>query len=179
MQVLSLSRSTSLETRLLRRELLALLEVREFSDEGRFQNPSASLKFPQLICNYCTRTRDLDLCRDGYILPEDDTKGSRNSTQAWSCPSCHAEYDRLALEERLVGQVQGLVVEWQSQDLKCEKCGNIKISELMEHCSCSGNWTATVDRGRIEMKLNVLHSVAEFYGLKMLTGVTGAVLAQM
>ncbi|EER23247.1 DNA polymerase epsilon, catalytic subunit A, putative [Coccidioides posadasii C735 delta SOWgp] len=171
--VLSLSKHTSLEVRILRRELLALFDIKEFSDAGKFENPSASLKLPQLICNHCTMSRDLDLCRDGDLLPEE---GGSAASKAWCCLYCGTEYDRLALEERMIGEVQGIVVEWQTQDLKCEKCGGLMVNPLMEHCSCGGRWTTMLDRRAAERKVRIFKSVAEFYGLKMLTIVTNGVL---
>ncbi|KAJ5174824.1 DNA polymerase epsilon catalytic subunit A [Penicillium canariense] len=178
MQVLSLSKTTTLESRLLRRELLALFEVREFSKEGRFENPSASLKLPELTCNACCLIRDLDLCRDEDVLPEPGTDNSKGP-KPWRCPFCQTEYDRLAQEEILIGQVHGLVVEWQTQDLKCSKCSTLKVSEFMEHCSCSGKWTSTVDLKETEKKLRVFQSVAKFHSLQLLETVVEGVLAQL
>ncbi|BCS03390.1 DNA polymerase epsilon catalytic subunit POL2 [Aspergillus luchuensis] len=179
MQVLSLSKMTTMETRLLRRELLALFEVREFSKEGRFENPGASLKIPELTCGSCCLIRDLDLCRDEDVLPEPGVDAGKTSTKPWRCPFCQTEYDRLAQEEILIGQIQGYIVGWQTQDLKCSKCGTLKVSDFMEHCSCSGVWVETMDRKEIERKLQVLNSVAKFHGLKLLESVVGEVLAQM
>ena len=176
-QILSLSKPTALETRLLRHDLLDLFEVKEFSKEARFENPSASLKFPQLICDNCTMARDLDLCRDADILPEFIPIGYDTSKQPWCCKTCGTEFSRLALEERLIGQVHGHIVEWQSQDLKCAKCGGLKISDFMEHCPCSGNWVGTVDRIAVVKKLQVMESVSRFYGLRMLQSVVNRVLA--
>lgn len=175
MQILSLSKLTTLETRLLRRELLALFEVREFSKEGRFENPSGSLKLPELTCSSCCLIRDLDLCRDEDVLPDPESDGNKTA-KPWRCSFCHTEYDRLAQEEILIGQVQCLVVMWQVQDLKCSKCGSLKVSDFMEHCSCSGVWVETMDRKEVEKKLRVLASVAKFYGLKLLEGVVDEVL---
>ncbi|KAK0701351.1 hypothetical protein B0T21DRAFT_115811, partial [Apiosordaria backusii] len=101
MQVLSLDKNITLEARLLRKELLALFDVREFSKEGAFQNPSESLKISQLSCDNCTMTRDLDLCRDEDLMPSPEDEGSGN--KRWACLYCEAEYDRNAIEERLVG----------------------------------------------------------------------------
>ena len=175
MQVLSLSKTTTLETRLLRRELLALFDVREFSKEGRFENPSASLKLPELTCSACCLIRDLDLCRDEDVLPQIGSDG-RRITKPWRCPFCHTEYDRLAQEEILIGQVHGLIVAWQTQDLKCAKCGSLKISDFMEHCSCSGEWVVTIQQKEVVKKLRVLVSAAKFHGLKLLEGVAEEVL---
>ncbi|EED20302.1 DNA polymerase epsilon, catalytic subunit A/POL2, putative [Talaromyces stipitatus ATCC 10500] len=179
MQVLSLSKTTTLETRLLRRELLALFEVREFSKEGRFENPSASLKLPELTCSACCLIRDLDLCRDEDILPDLGSDGKKTAPKAWRCPFCQTEYDRLAQEERLVGEVHGMIVSWQAQDLKCSKCNSLKVNAFMEHCSCSGKWTTTLDRNEIQKKLRVMLSVAKFHDLKLLEGVSEEVLQRM
>ncbi|KAI7977288.1 hypothetical protein EIK77_004704 [Talaromyces pinophilus] len=179
MQVLSLSKTTTLETRILRRELLALFEVREFSKEGRFENPSASLKLSELTCSACCLIRDLDLCRDEDILPDPDTDGKKTAPKAWRCPFCQTEYDRLAQEERLVGEVHGMIVSWQAQDLKCSKCNSLKVSAFMEHCSCSGKWTTTLDRNEIQKKLRVMLSVAKYHDLKLLEGVSEEVLQRM
>lgn len=178
MQILSLSKITTLETRLLRRELLALFEVREFSKEGRFENPSASLKLPEMTCNSCCLIRDLDLCRDEDVLPDPDSDPSKG-TKSWRCPFCQTEYDRLAQEEILIGQVQGLIVGWQTQDLKCSKCGGLQINEYMEHCSCSGAWVESMGRVEVVKKLHVLDSVAKFHGLKLLENVLEDVLGRV
>jgi DNA polymerase epsilon subunit 1 len=179
MQVLSLSKTTTLESRLLRRELLAMFEVREFSKEGRFENPAASLKLPEVTCGACCLIRDLDLCRDEDVLPDVGSDTSKAVTKPWRCPFCQTEYDRLAQEELLIGQVQGLVVGWQTQDLKCSKCGGLKISDFMEHCSCSGTWVETMNRADIEKRLRVLESVAKFHNLKLLESVVEGVLQQV
>ncbi|CRG85659.1 DNA polymerase epsilon subunit 1 [Talaromyces islandicus] len=179
MQILSLSKTTTLETRLLRRELLALFEVREFSKEGRFENPSASLKLAELTCSGCCLIRDLDLCRDEDILPDASVDGGKGALKTWKCPFCQTEYDRLAQEEKLIGEIHGMVVAWQAQDLKCSKCSKLKVSVLMEHCSCSGEWTATLKRDEMIKNLHVMSSVAKFHDLKLLEGVAEDVLKQI
>lgn len=178
-QVLSLSKYTLLEVRILRRDILTMFDIREFSDEGRFENPAPSLKISHVICNHCTMSRDLDLCRDGDILPDEDAENNGTPSRPWCCLYCNTEYDKLALEERMIGEVEGLVVEWQTQDLKCMKCKGMNVSEFMEHCPCSGSWVGTMDRRAVGKKLKVFKSVAEFYGLHMLTTVTNGVLELM
>ncbi|KAN0070053.1 protein of unknown function (DUF1744) domain containing protein [Elaphomyces granulatus] len=176
-QVLGLSKETALETHLLRRELLGLFDVREFSKEGRFENPSASLKLPELSCSACCLIRDLDLCRDEDVLPGSELAASTTGPRAWRCLYCETEYDRLPQEETLIGQIHGVIVAWQTQDLKCSKCGGLQINEFMEHCSCSGIWAETLDRREMEKKLRVMASAAKFHGLKLLAGVADDVLS--
>lgn len=163
MQILSLDKNITLEARLLRKELLALFEVREFSKEGGFSNPSESLKLLQVSCDSCTMARDLDLCRDEDLCGGD--------AQAWQCGFCQAELDKIAIEERLLGIVESWTVEWATQDLKCERCGALRVNDFMEHCTCSGGWKCVVDRGEVTKKLRVMERVAKFYGLRMLRDV--------
>ncbi|KAL2752065.1 hypothetical protein ACRALDRAFT_1052995 [Sodiomyces alcalophilus JCM 7366] len=179
MQVLSLDKNITLEARLLRKELLAMFEVREFSKTATFQNPSASLKLPQLSCESCTMARDVDFCRDADMLPDDAAGGAREAaeTRPWRCGFCEAEHDRVAIEERLVAQVEGFVVEWTTQDLKCAKCGALRLNEFMEHCVCSGSWVESVRREEIVRRLAVYGNVARFYGLRMLREVVDGLKA--
>jgi DNA polymerase epsilon subunit 1 len=173
MQILSLDKNITLEARLLRKELLAMFDVREFSKNGAFANPSESLKLPQLSCDSCTMARDLDFCRDEALLPDPGHQDSAGSGGAkpWRCGFCEGEFDRSALEERLIGEVEAYVVEWTTQDLKCVKCGALRLNDFMEHCTCSGGWVESVKREDIVKRLKVYGSVARFYGLRMLSNV--------
>jgi len=62
--VLSLDKSVEYSVRVLKRNLLELIHVREFSDEAKFKNPCTSFKLGQVICEYCNYCRDIDLCRE-------------------------------------------------------------------------------------------------------------------
>ncbi|RFU26627.1 hypothetical protein B7463_g9716, partial [Scytalidium lignicola] len=179
MQVLSLDKNITLEARLLRKELLAMFEVREFSQEAYFQNPSESLKISQMICDNCTMARDLDLCRDEDLIPDLDPDGKPldSSTRPWKCSFCDSEYKRLDIEERMIASVEGIIVEWNTQDLKCSKCKTVRVNDFMEHCSCSGEWGGDVNREDVVRRLKVYRNVARFYGLRMLDDVTEGVFA--
>ncbi|KAF2122520.1 hypothetical protein BDV96DRAFT_482096 [Lophiotrema nucula] len=172
MQVFSLDRAITLEARMLRKDLLNLFDIREFSAEGSFQNPSATLFVRGVICDECTSSRDLDLCRDSSLLPPSNTGASEpQPLPKWKCDNCNSPYDKLRIEEQLVSDVQKLVVEWCTQDLKCGKCSRLRSNEFMEHCACAGEWVGTKQRGDVKKKLNVYGNVAGFYELKMLEGV--------
>jgi len=172
MQVLSLDRAISLEARALRKELLNLFDIREFSAEASFTNPSAALVVRGVICNDCTSSRDLDLCRDSsllpVILPDSD---AAPVLPKWKCDNCESTYDKRRIEEQLVGEVQKMVLEWCTQDLKCGKCKRLRSNEFMEHCACAGEWVATKNKQEIKRKMNVYGNVARFYTLGMLEAV--------
>jgi DNA polymerase epsilon subunit 1 len=181
MQVLSLDRAISLEARLLRKDLLNLFEIREFSADASFTNPSAALVVRGLICDECTSSRDLDLCRDASLLPP--VLPTSATTDApplpkWKCdnPACEAPYNKLRIEEQLVCEVQKLLLEWCTQDLKCAKCARLRSNEFMEHCACAGEWVGTKDRAVVRKRLGVYASVASFYELRMLEAVVGECL---
>ncbi len=178
MHVFSLDKTITLEARYLRKELLAFFEIKEFSPQARFENPSSSLKLEQLICDHCTMTRDLDLCRDEDVLP-DTSNNTTTTTKAWACTTCGHEYDRLAIEERLIGRVQKVLVEWQTQDLKCGKCRRVRVNDFMEHCGCSGEWVGSGGKEEVRGRLMVMERVAGFYGLRMLGGVVKDVLGRL
>ncbi|SZF01166.1 unnamed protein product [Blumeria hordei] len=171
MQVLSLDKNINMEVRLLRKELLSLFEIREFSAEARFENPSETFKMSQLICDNCTMSRDIDFCRD-----EDLILASTGELLAWSCSFCNQEYNRLSIEESLISMVQGMFSEWCGQDLKCIKCSSIRLNDFTEHCACSGSWSTTLNRDEIIRKLKVLSNVAKTYHLTMLGQVVGEIL---
>lgn len=169
MQVLSLDKNITLEARLLRKELLALFEVREFSKEGTFANPSESLKLTQVSCDSCTMARDLDFCRDEDLLR---SGGSSDANQVpWQCAFCGAEYDRVGIEERLLAMVESWTVEWSTQDLKCGRCGALRLNDFMEHCTCSGEWTEVASGAEMTKKMAIMKRLAKYYGLRMLSDV--------
>ncbi|KAI2616907.1 DUF1744-domain-containing protein [Hypomontagnella submonticulosa] len=185
MQVLSLDKNITMEARLLRKELLSLFDVREFSKDGAFANPSESLKVTQWSCPECTLSRDWDLCRDESLLPDLSTFSADNESEirkaaaakAWRCPFCDAELEKLRIEEKLLADVQALVVEWATQDLKCERCGSVRLNDLMEHCTCSGPWAESVKRNDVVKRLGVYQGVAKWFGLRMLESLVAEVVS--
>ncbi|RDW77291.1 DNA polymerase epsilon [Coleophoma cylindrospora] len=160
MQVLSLDKNITLEARLLRKELLALFEVREFSKEAYFNNPSTSLKIPQIICDNCTMARDFDLCRDEDLIPDIDAVTGQKQDRPWKCTFCDAEFNRLEIEERCIGAINGIVTEWATQDL-------------------NGEWKGALDRENVMGRLKVYRSVARFYALRMLEDVIEGVFDEL
>ncbi|KAK9328195.1 hypothetical protein V1520DRAFT_346727 [Lipomyces starkeyi] len=160
--VFGLAQDLSLEVRMMRRDLLSLFEVREFSDVGIFKNPSTSLKISQ-ICRSCGFEADLDFCRDESLMPTEAEK-----YRLWNCKHCGQEYDRLAIEERMISNVQTLITKYQTQDLRCSKCKQVRADNLSEHCSCSGAWELTMSADDIRKKFDVYRRIGQLYGLRML-----------
>lgn len=177
--VFGLAKEINLEARVLRKELLAMFDVKEFSKEGIFENPSESLKFPQVVCHNCTMARDMDLCKDEDLMPESTGDGGQSRERAWKCLFCGSEFNRLAFEEKMIGQLQQVITAYNAQDLKCGKCKQLKANDFLEHCPCSGAWVLTMEKEPLVKRLNVYRSVAEFYSFRMLLNVVEETIGGM
>lgn len=63
-KVLALDANIEEDAHKLRRNLLRLVGVGEFSDEALWNEACPSIVLPEVICKLCNQCRDLDLCRD-------------------------------------------------------------------------------------------------------------------
>lgn len=167
-QVLSLDKTITLEARLLRKDLLSLFEIREFSAEGAFSNPSSTLLIRGLSCPECCVPRDVDLCRDSSIISATTGAEAAEVVLNVTCTNCAHPFPRLLIEEMLLAEVQKIVLQWTTQDLKCGKCSRIRVNEFMEHCSCAGVWVGTIKKEDVVGRLRVFKAVSAFFGLRML-----------
>ena len=66
-QVLSLDQHVEAEVTKLRRDLLKLIGVGEFSAEAEWVDPCVSHVLPEVICKACNHCRDVDLCQDSHV----------------------------------------------------------------------------------------------------------------
>lgn len=66
-QVLSLDANIVNQVNKLKRDLLRLVDVGEFSEDAQFHDPCKSYVLPEVICHHCNFCRDLDLCKDPAV----------------------------------------------------------------------------------------------------------------
>ncbi|KAG0052419.1 DNA polymerase epsilon catalytic subunit [Gryganskiella cystojenkinii] len=175
--VFSIDTSVEREVRVLRKNLLDLIEVREFSSESLFVNPCESFVLRGVICSYCNYCQDLDFCRDPHLLPKIKKDTGKMVLGTWRCQECKEEYDRDAIEESMVAIVERMVDQYQMQDLKCVKCRRVKADHLGEWCECSGRFVTVMGRNDYLRKMRVFENIAEFYGLVLLKEVVTWILA--
>ncbi|OWZ18951.1 DNA polymerase epsilon catalytic subunit [Phytophthora megakarya] len=146
--VFLLEPSVEMQVGKMRRTLLKLLRMSEFSVESQFRNPSLSFTVQDVICLCCNLCRSVDLCRDPQLFKsralhsEEDDEGDEDAEarSAWHCPRCFALYDKTAFEMRLVEKVQAQSVAYQLQDLYCRKCHLPAEHKMREYCPCSGTY---------------------------------------
>lgn len=67
LQVLSLDTNIVNQVNKLKRDLLRLVDVGEFSEDAQFCDPCKSYILPEVICHHCNFCRDLDLCKDPAV----------------------------------------------------------------------------------------------------------------
>lgn len=153
--IFSLSKKRNLEARMLRRDMLAILDIKEFAKEAVFRNPSASLKVPGILCKYCNHIKDLDFCRDDVH-------------ELWECEKCGKAYNKAELEQELIISLNNLLTNYFIQDLKCDKCHKIKDDDMSEYCDCSGLWVETMSKSKVLDDAKIYENVSNYYDLKLL-----------
>ncbi|ORX34724.1 hypothetical protein BD324DRAFT_652983 [Kockovaella imperatae] len=169
-EVLSLDTEHSIDVQILRRNLLDLLGVREFSTEAAFKNPCDTISVPMVICSRCNAIRDVDLCRDPDRLPSVDPVSGETippSRKSWVCHKCDSEYDRFQIERPLIDMISRMVTSFQTQDLVCLKCNLSKDDNLAPTCQCGGSFKPSLNRGEMRNKLRMIKSVTDYHELHM------------
>ncbi|KAK2845413.1 hypothetical protein Q7C36_010267 [Tachysurus vachellii] len=161
-QVLSLDANIVNQVNKLKRDLLRLVDVGEFSEEAQFRDPCNSYVLPEVICHQCNFCRDLDLCKDpsvaqdGSVLPQ------------WFCSNCQAQYDTESIEMALVEALQKKLMSYTLQDLECAKCRGVKESNMPLYCSCAGDFKLTFSTKSFTEQVDVFRSIAAHYNMNFL-----------
>lgn len=156
-QVLSLDSNITNQVNKLKRDLLRLIDVGEFSDDAQFRDPCRSYILPEIICKSCNFCRDLDLCKDpslsqdGSVLPQ------------WVCSNCQAEYDTDSIEMALVEALQKKMMAFMLQDLMCLKCKGVKEANMPVYCSCAGDFSLTISMKALMEQVNAFRNIAQHY----------------
>ena len=87
-----------LQVAAIRRQLLTMLHVREFSEEAEWVDPCCPLVLPAVACSECFAVGALDVAR------------AATQPRAWHCGACGAPYATPALEAALMERLQAAVV---------------------------------------------------------------------
>ncbi|OWK53601.1 DNA polymerase epsilon catalytic subunit A [Lonchura striata] len=161
-KVLSLDTNITNQVNKLRRDLLRLIEVGEFSEAAQFRDPCRSYVLPEVICRNCNFCRDLDLCKDPALSQD------RLVLPGWLCPNCHVQYDTDAIEMALVEALQKKLMAFVLQDLVCKKCHGVKERHMPVYCSCAGDFALTISSQVFMDHVSVFRNIARHYGMAYL-----------
>ncbi|MFT7808498.1 DNA polymerase epsilon catalytic subunit A isoform X1 [Arapaima gigas] len=161
-QVLSLDTSITNQVNKLKRDLLRLVDVGEFSEEAQFRDPCNSYVLPEVICRHCNFCRDLDLCKDPSVAPDGSV------LPQWFCSNCQAQYETESIEMTLVGAFQKKLMAYNLQDLVCVKCQGVKGANMPTYCSCAGDFALTFSTKRFSEQIRVFRNIATHYSMQFL-----------
>ena len=152
----------------MRRQLLALLHIKEFALDARFVDPCKSIVLRDVVCTNCGAVADVDVCREAASATDGD---------AWRCQTCSTEFDCNDIEQRLLARAAAAVQAFQVQDLKCSRCGAVSTGGMAGQCGeCGDALVASVTPAALHGELNLLRSVARFHGLQLLNETVSAQL---
>ncbi|KAA0145618.1 hypothetical protein FNF28_07844 [Cafeteria roenbergensis] len=167
--ILSLDGSVSEEAGTLRKSVLRMLGVPDFSPEAVWRDPCLTYVLPDVVCESCKETRDLDVCRDQWTREptEDEARaGVRGST--WFCPRCNTDYDRDEVEMALVDTLQQRSAAYQLQDLYCAKSRAIRTDRLSDVSESSAPWVNAEPPEKFHERVRVFSRIAEQHGMDWL-----------
>ncbi|KAM9360448.1 DNA polymerase epsilon catalytic subunit A [Symphorus nematophorus] len=161
-QVLSLDANIVNQVNKLKRDLLRLVDVGEFSEDAQFRDPCNSYILPEVICHHCNFCRDLDLCKDPSVAQD----GSVLSQ--WFCSNCQAQYETDSIEMALVEALQKKLMSYTLQDLMCTKCKGVKEANMPLYCKCAGDFDLTFPAKSFSEQIIVFRNIASHYNMSFL-----------
>ncbi|KAK7073292.1 hypothetical protein SK128_028068 [Halocaridina rubra] len=160
-KVLSLDPNVAEQVHKLRRDLLKLINIGEFSPEADWTDPCISFMLPEVICQACNHCRNIDLCKDPHQVVE-------NGVRVWMCPVCNTKYVSSDIEHQLLGMIHNSSVAYVLQDLQCDRCSEIKQPNMTQYCSCGGRYKTLLKPGDFSKKLCILSKIANCYCMPLL-----------
>ncbi|WWC85914.1 DNA polymerase epsilon catalytic subunit A [Kwoniella dendrophila CBS 6074] len=202
LEIFSLSNSNHLiEIQILRKNLLDLIGIKEFSKQAQFKNPcgggisssssnsssgggagvgnNGSLEIQSIICKKCNSIRNLDLCRDPDRLPIYDPIDQvmlPPLKKSWVCHKCDSEYDKFQIEQPLIETITKIQTSYQTQDIICMKCNSSKSDNLAATCHCGGSFKSSLNKNELKMRLKMIQSVSQYHELPLVASYVEEVL---
>ncbi|XP_073950246.1 DNA polymerase epsilon catalytic subunit 1 [Choristoneura fumiferana] len=159
-KVIALNPALDEQITLLRRNLLRLLGVGEFSAAAEWHDPCATCVLSEVICKVCNLCRDLDLCRETNVNTDGDVP-------VCVC-QCGAPYDSQELEWRLTEAMNRRAMAYTLQDLICARCHQVKRDNLSTVCDCAGDFSLLMPVKEVLTQLETFKSIAEYYKMPLL-----------
>ncbi|CAK1550449.1 unnamed protein product [Leptosia nina] len=161
-KVFSLDEALEDKVTLLRRNLLRLIGVGEFSPLAEWREASASCVLCEVICKVCNHCRDLDLCLDTH-------RSVHAEVPVCLCPTCGTAYENQELEWRLIEILNRRAMSYTLQDLICSRCHQVKRENLSVVCDCAGEFTLMVPVKEIKEQLATFKTIADYYQMPLLS----------
>lgn len=135
----------------MRKQLLALLHVREFATEAAFVDPCRPLVLPAVPCTVCFAVAPLDVTRS-------------HCDAGWRCGACSAPRPAADIEARLHERLRAAVAGGTLCDLRCRRCRALSRGGAERQCpDCGGELEFAGDSGDVRMCATVVGSIARHH----------------
>ncbi|XP_059611898.1 DNA polymerase epsilon catalytic subunit 1 [Phlebotomus argentipes] len=160
-KILSVADHITPEVDSLHRNLLKLIGVGEFSDVATWKDSSNQITLMEVICKACNHCRDLNLHNDPH-------RALKDGVPVWLCSQCFGCYNTDEIEGMLLEIVQRKLMSYTLQDVKCVNCKQIKKSNMMATCECTGAFTNLLPREELQRDLKSFLEVSQVYRMTLL-----------
>lgn len=153
----------------LRKNMLRLVGLGEFSDKAVWQEKGKSYILSEVICQACNHCRDLDLLKDKH-------RAMKDGIPVWLCAQCSVSYDTEDIESRLIDVLNRKLMSYTLQDLQCTRCKEIKQDNMMKYCQCAGNYKTLIHPSEVQKLFKTFNYVADNYSMVLLKEYTDTLL---
>lgn len=168
-KVLEVDESVADELDSLRKNMLKLVGVGEFSDKAIWKEKGKSYILTEIICQACNHCRDLDLLKDKH-------RALKDGCPVWLCAQCYVNYDTEEIEKRLIDSLNRKLMSYNLQDLQCMRCKEIKQDNIMQYCQCAGSYTTLIKPNEIQSLIKTFNHVADNYSMVLLKEYTDTLI---
>lgn len=145
----------------LRKNMLRLISVGEFSEKAEWKEVTKSYILTEMICQACNLCRDIDLMKDKH-------RAMKDGNQVWLCSECYVNYDTEEIEKRLIDVLNRKLMSYTLQDLQCIRCQGVKQDNVMEYCSCAGKYKTLIQPEEVQNLVKTFNLVADDYSMILL-----------
>lgn len=168
-KILTVDPSVTDELDALRKNMLRLVGLGEFSEKAIWKETEKSYILTEMICQACNHCRDVDLLKDKHRVMKD-------GSPVWLCAQCYVSYDTEEIEKRLIDSLNRKFMSYTLQDLQCVRCQEIKQDNIMAYCSCAGSYKTLIQPEEIKSLVKTFNVVADDYSMVLLKEYTDSLL---
>lgn len=157
------------ELNALRKNMLQLVGLGEFSDKAVWTDKEKSFILTEMICQACNHCRDVDLLKDKH-------RALKDGCPVWLCAQCCVNYDTEEIERRLIDALNRKLMSYNLQDLQCDRCKEIKQDNIMQYCQCAGRYSCLIKPSEIQALIHTFNNVADSYSMVLLKEYTDTLI---
>ena len=168
-KILEIDPTVAEELDTLRKNMLRLVGLGEFSDKAVWMDIGKSYILSEVICQACNHCRDLDLLKDKH-------RAIKDGIPVWLCAQCSVSYDSEDIESRLIDVLNRKLISYTLQDLQCDRCKEIKQDNMMKYCECAGNYHTLIHPNEVKKLFKTFNYVADNYSMVLLKEYTDTLL---